>query len=321
MIANRWRNHCKRQKQKTLPRRRRAVTIAAGFHVGCTHHQGGRGVLVCADTEISGGDVNIREPKIFQVNLPKCNANLAIAYAGTVATAKMAVQRLKYKFLAQSGELTEERIIDLTATELHDFHEKHVFHHPQYRYADGPQVNLIIAVQNRSDRKVSLFSSSEDFVICEDSYTCIGAGEMFAKYVIAPLLTIPVSQQPLKRVLQIASHALYQVKKYVPDCGGYSQYVYLGENGDFHPMVESRLLPIATYSETFEAILADTFYALSDLNLNDAEVGMRLRLTDDRIAKIRKEQRAERQRQQELLDKLFAEITMPSDSQKLAGQQ
>jgi hypothetical protein len=64
------------------------------------------------------------------------------------------------------------------------------------------------------------------------------------------------------------------------------------------------VLPEA-YSETFELILAELFYAAADLNLDDEMVAFMCKLTDTRIKEIRKEQRLEVQKREQLENALF----------------
>ena len=51
-------------------------------------------------------------------------------------------------------------------------------------------------------------------------------------------------------------------------------------------------LASAAYSETFERIVADLFYASANLDMDDVRVSIKLALTDDRIRQIRAGQRA-----------------------------
>lgn len=109
---------------------------------------------------------------------------------------------------------------------------------------------------------------------------------------------------PLKEAILLASHMLYQVKKYVSSCGGRSVFTFIAGDGSVHDDVDFGPLASPAYSETFERIVSDLFYASANLDMEDGRVSVKLALTDERIRQIRAEQRAQRDQRDDLLQRL-----------------
>jgi 20S proteasome alpha/beta subunit len=274
----------------------KGMTIAAGFV-----SQGG--ILLCSDTLISGGDVNMAQKKIWALNLPKMSANVAFAFAGTVHHCRTVISKAYHALNAldpqTDGPLTDLMVMGVLENVLTTYHIQHLYKHPSYRYSDGPSVHLLVAIQWPALKSVSLFGTYEDTVTKYSDYALIGSGESIARYIIEPLAYLPVNLMPRKHVLLLADHMLHQVKRFVPGCGDASQFQWLGEDGSFHGLSSQLLLP-ALYSGTFRRIIADLFYAAADLDREDRLVSLGLELTDNRIKEIRAEQRAEKKRREAL---------------------
>lgn len=281
-----------------LGRRQRntIMTIAGGFP-----SQGG--VLMCSDTLITGGDINTAQKKIWGFNFPRLKVNMAIAFAGTVPHCASVINRVYQSFAAidpaTDGPLTNPLVVSRLEDILLLYHRRHIYPHPLYDKPYGPVVQLVVAVQYSEHGQVYLFETDEANVAQCASYAFVGTGESVARYIIEPLAYLPVSGMPRKQVLLLADHMLYQVKRFVPGCGGASQFLWLGEDATFHPLTTEIFLPEA-YSRTFRRIIADLFYAGADLDRGDALVSLGLELTDKRIADIRSEQRSERRRRKQL---------------------
>src|ERR1035438_3852276 len=103
MITSRLRLY--RQKPiKTLRPWGKVVTIAAAMRC-----QGG--VILCADSLASGGEVNLSQSKIVIVNLPELRSNLAIAFSGSISHCMSAISAIGLtlrKVPASKGPLTDE---------------------------------------------------------------------------------------------------------------------------------------------------------------------------------------------------------------------
>lgn len=275
---------------------RKAVTIAAAFRFQ-------DGVILCADSEYTHTTRKLPGRKIIPVNAWKQDMNLAIAFAGTMAVAKMAVQQFQEHLAAlPPTPLSEAQFASELNTFLREFHEKNIFHHPRYLYSDGPNFWLIVAAQFKKSKAISLFSTSETAVNIEYDFCAVGSGQEFAEQVIGPLVYPTMRDKTRHQALLLATHTLYQVKKYVSGCGGSSNFMLIGNNGTFYPLTSFEILAPSAYSETFERIIADLFYAAADMDMDDPQVSAMLQLTDTRIKEIREEQRHERERMKQLWD-------------------
>ena len=88
---------------------------------------------------------------------------------------------------------------------------------------------------------------------------------------------------PVGEAVLLASHMLYQVKKYVSNCSGRSVFTYLGDDVSVHADADFDPLGWDKYSESFERIIADLFYAGADLDTNDVRVSLKVKLIDENI--------------------------------------
>jgi 20S proteasome alpha/beta subunit len=270
------------------------MTIAAGFQC-----QGG--LLICADTLVSGGDVNIAEKKIYAFNIPNMNANAVFSFAGTVPHCRSAINKIYHALnaLPQSeSPLTDLMVNGIIEDVITQYYQQHLFKHPRFGYADGPSIYLLAAIQYRDTKSTSLFTTVEDAVTQEGSFAFVGVGEPIARYIIEPLVYPAMRMQP-KHALLLADHVLHQVKRFVPDCGGASLFFWLGHDGSFHHASPQIMLP-ELYSDTWRRITADLFYAAADVDLDDHVVGIGLMMAEKRIKEIRKEQRVEKKRRDSL---------------------
>ncbi|MGA3318842.1 MAG: hypothetical protein ABSC64_20690 [Candidatus Korobacteraceae bacterium] len=274
------------------------MTIAAGL-------RSNSGVLMCADTQISGGDVNTAQSKLFAFNAPLAGLNVIVSFAGTVANCRSVIGKIYNSFNSVDpcdGSLDDMKVSERIEEVVRTYHEQHLYKHPHYGYSGGPVVYLLIAVQYRSGGKpykTSLFSTSETNVTQHGNYAFIGAGESIANYIVEPLAYLPLTAMPTKHVILLADHMLHQVKRFVPGCGGASQFKWMGDDGAFHPSATQMYMP-ELYSSTFRRIMADLFYAAADLDKDDRLVSLGLELTDKRIKEIREEQRSEVERRAKL---------------------
>jgi 20S proteasome alpha/beta subunit len=271
------------------------VTIAAAFRC-----EGG--VILCADTEVSGGELKESEGKIRLEKFQKSGMLVAVALAGWADLGKMLIADLFSRLRELTSEkATEPIVINLIVAELEKFHRRHVFKHPQFGYPYGPSVTLLLAINYPGSGQVSMLYTNETAVNRFSLYKAIGAGAPFATNIIKPLsYSFLATMMTTKNVMLLATHVLYQVKKYVPTCGGNSSFLMVKNDGFFGQVGEFNLNSPAAYSETFERIIAELFYASADLDLNDTQVCIGLNLTETRIAEIRHQQRKEKERRAEL---------------------
>ena len=185
------------------------MTIALGFRYD-------NGVLLCADTELSGWANTTHARKIFHT---VCRwGSVAFAYSGNsdfaVATIQRCLQGADVENLGEAHAAIE-RILDRQ-------YRKQVLSHPQ---SQDPNLHysLIFALCTQHD--ASLYMTYQTSVHSVDSdYASTGIGEALAKYIIGPCLQQPIGE---RHVLLLGTFTLGCIKGNVPGCGGPSQFVFL----------------------------------------------------------------------------------------------
>jgi hypothetical protein len=278
-----------------------AVTIAAAMRC-----QGG--VILCADSLASGGDINLSQSKIVTINLPELRSNLAISFSGGISHCMSAISAMGLtlrKIPASKGPLNEELLKFVVEDVLARFYKKHIYPDPQFGTWAEDSVCLLIVLQNTEGLGTSIFSTEKTVVNLHGEAAFIGAGAALARYVIEPLVCISVASTPDDKVLLLADHMLQQVKRSVPGCGDESHFFFVSNDRGFCPLTREPLLA-RERSDTFRQIIAELFYASADLDLDDDLVRIGLHMTDKRIRNIREEQRDERERRKKLGPRLFA---------------
>ncbi len=308
---------------------RKTVTIAAAMRC-----QGG--VILCADSLISGGDVNLGQSKIVKLNLPALQANVAIAFAGTLSCCMSAISSIGLRLQSipsSKGPLTDELFKNEVEEVLVKFFKKHMYPDPTYGSWTGDSLYLLAVIQNQETNQTSIFSTEKTTANLHWDAAFVGAGASLARYITEPLVLISVASMSDDKVLLLADHMLQQVKRFVPGCGNESEFFFISNLTGFCPVSREPLLA-RERSDTFRQIIAELFYASADLDLDDDLVRIGLHFTDKRIRQIREEQRSERERRAKLGPKLFAAPLIgkgpgpveeyeirPSDAQTSKGQQ
>jgi len=191
------------------------VTIAAGFVYD-------NGVMLCADTEITGWGMKLQSGKIksFRVD----GGTISMAYAGNASFAISTIQKCQRKLLniKAADTLQElERILDKE-------YRRNVLSHPGHASDPNLAYQLLIAFHPEGADQTDLYMTDQTSIHQVSGHTCIGIGEALAHYLILPNYTPGMAE---KSVMSIATIALAAVKSYVPNCGGASYYVSVTNDG------------------------------------------------------------------------------------------
>jgi 20S proteasome alpha/beta subunit len=232
----------------------RAMTIAAGFKFD-------GGILLCADTEQTQGELKFDSSKIVTVDLrPACT--VAFALAGDVAYATMAIQEMKQEL--NRAETDHQSIEDLIKAKLSDIYTRLIYPHPRAAYGDAPSFDLLIAVWSEGDSR--LLATHDTAVSEVFTYECIGAGLSLAKYLIKPLYKIGISR---RNVEMIAARTLTHVKSNVAYCGQQSEFIVLESDG----LLSKRTLASQhQIIDTLDTFLPVVFFSAADLTASDDDV-------------------------------------------------
>ncbi len=276
------------------------MTIAAAMRC-----QGG--VILCADSLVSGGEVNLSQAKIITFNVPLLRSNVAMAFAGNISHCVAAISafaRGLKKIPATKGPLTPEFFKSEFEDSLAKFYKKHMYPDPHFNTAYGDSVYLIAVLQNQDTKETFIFANDKTVVNDHGSAVFVGAGQSIARYIVEPLVCISLQAMDNDKVLLLADYMLEQVKEFVPGCGNQSHFFFVSNTLGFCRLTREPLLH-RERSSTFRRIIADLFYASADLDLGDDLVRIGLHMTDRRIENIREEQRSERERRQKLGPRVF----------------
>lgn len=224
------------------------MTIAAGF----VHRDG---VLLCADTEHTSATLKAHAAKVRHFDA-KCG-RIGIAYSGDAGFAVTVIQALERKLQTLNVESPFQVIRKIVDRE----YRRLVYTHPRYGYMDGPDFNLLLAVQPVG-QAVSLHATREVAVEDIRTYCCLGAGETFGRQLIEPTFTLKPAPS---EALLYAIRTLALVKEHVPGCGGDSMYLDLRHDGTIHQHYADPLLKkIEYWIQAYQLVSWEALRALFD---------------------------------------------------------
>jgi 20S proteasome alpha/beta subunit len=241
------------------------MTVAAGFRFA-------GGVLLCADTEITGAKLKTRGTKIFPYEFSRSKNKIIFTFSGDVASSKMCIQQIA-RSVAASPDDTEDKVFAILASQLHDFHDKYIFKHPHYGYSTGPEVNLIIAVWSAGDKRLTLYESLED-KLTEVSelkpFAITGSGGEFASYIAKPL--VPHEGMKMTDLVTVAVYALKEAKDNAPGCGKSSELITITDGGEIGNIGWLQSSYVESFAKGFEMGVKHLFVETCDLNTPETQV-------------------------------------------------
>jgi len=258
------------------------MTIAAGFIYQ-------NGVLLCADTELSGWAMTLHGRKVEHFKCPV--GTVGMAYAGNRAFAVSAIQKCKRELVASSpgealGKL--ERIIDKE-------YRRTVLSHPSHAIDPTLSYSLLIAICTQSG-DLSLYATEQTATRQVPDYECIGIGEALAHYLVRPEFSMGMGE---RATLSLATFMLACVKGNVPGCGGFSQFVSIRKDGtamDFMSggsLLGSSLLTntdwLERHSKGYDAFARKLLFDIPNPEVTDADFIASLNEFKKRMVKFRKD--------------------------------
>jgi hypothetical protein len=292
--------------KKRLLVRREAVTIAAGFRFN-------EGVLICADSKLSGNRQHY-ESKLITKHHP-CGITSVFSISGRVRFARMAIAECQRKIDSMLNPSKHEVLSAIEAV-LIDMHQKHVHPHPDRNFSGGPAFTLLFALSLIGSR-TELFVTDETAIDEVLTYDCIGTGEYLGHYIIGPRYR--GATVGLERTIFTALTALERIKRYDPDCGGYSDFIVLYDSGATQ---EKSRFDIQT-GEQFSQVFYETVNVIyEDLSMHppDSLRPEESREILERLLKVIDSKRQELEIGHSRLEQLHAILTKQSTGQRLANQ-
>ena len=275
------------------------MTIAAGFYYD-------KGILLCADTQFSAPSIKFYQPKLTStISVGAKDVHVGFAMSGTDGYMQTAVASCEKALceVDEVKELNEHFVREILENALVEVYSKHLYSHPRYGYPDGPSVDLIIGVLT-SDSEPMLFSTQETTVSpVTDEFRCVGSGGLIAAQALRPLVG-PSASRSLKKTLLLATHGLKVAKDSDLYCGGTSEFAVINGSGFERRVPGLNIEYLESYSQVFQGIMNDLFFAAVDIE-NEAEcISKALRTVKSRSLEIWNEQRAAREKRERLLQML-----------------
>jgi 20S proteasome alpha/beta subunit len=272
------------------------MTIAAGFVYR-------NGVLLCADTEMTGFDMTLHASKMMQFDYP--DGKIAAAYAGGGTFATSALQKLKRKLQqVQAGDTLREieKVLD------HEY-RRLVLSHPDHTTDGSLGYELLLAICPKQ-QPAALYVTHQTAIRQEFAYDCIGSGEALAHYLIRPSFGMGMDE---RRITSLAAFTLAGVKDYVPGCGGLSEFVFIrndGIMGQFFSKASIGITPrtstewLEAHAKEYELISRQLLFALPNPDISDDDFEKNVGLFRDRALDLRR-----RWRQSNLIHEVNADLT------------
>jgi 20S proteasome alpha/beta subunit len=238
------------------------------------------GVLLCADSEISSGDVKGTDTKLVSaVHQESDEVRSALAVAGSGSWNYF--QSLRFKIVDQVfGSLgadakSDRRIEKRLEKFMLAFHEKHVL--PYSHLQTPPFVDVMVATRIKGQNRLW----STEVGVVRDApfgYDAIGSGQTVAKN----LLHAYFSAMPMESAILLAAYVAMRTKDLIAGCGKDTSMISLR---DGHPVNLPRKLiqKCELAFESYHAFHAHAFHLMIGLRggvLMQAEFGGALREFD-----------------------------------------
>jgi hypothetical protein len=270
------------------------MTITAGFHFA-------DGLLICADTQASSSvKTNTDKLRHYSVIERDVEIRMVTAISGDIILAKMAADKCE---IAVGGLKKNARHINeikaVLERTLLEVHEKHIFPHPNYGKDEGPGIQLMFGIWTRQFPYLTLLSSEETAIAESVDCVCLGSGGYIGDYLTARLYR--ETTYSLEHIILIATHILQQAKSYDLYCGFNSSFGAIGKDGNWSPTGYFDISSSEPYSKTWDDVMRNLFVASADLNMEDESVLGMLDFSKTLIKEVRREQRAEKQRRDDLM--------------------
>jgi len=266
------------------------VTIAAGFPF-----EGG--ILLCADTEISNGEMKYIESKLEYHQFSNINAKVGFAFAGSVPHAKRAIRRIVETLsLLQVEEITQTQLVGSIEGVLESEFDR-LRKHPTYGYRGGPDFYLLVITWT-ADMGLMQFASYEECLMPSGGASFIGAGDYFARYISE---TVYLPTMGIMEIIAHASHVLSQTKAHVPGCGGSSELLVIRDDDGDAAGIDFMDISLAEeFSEPFYRGLNTLYFGLVSETWDDMRLKMECASFLDWLLSVRKKNTAMKREQNKL---------------------
>jgi len=227
------------------------MTIAAGF----MHRDG---ILLCSDTQQEAGTNKFNGPKAGIIDIPY--GKIAFAFAGHADFATTAIQACGSRLKSVPPDDTIRVLID----EVESEYRRLVFSHPNYSTDHNLQYWLLISLWQKSTESCSLWVAEEHSLHnCFEAFRAVGIGTDLANVLVRPFIADRLSEM---ETLTLMAFMMARVKDNVPGCGGISQYIAMGNDGNANSIFSISLDEVERVSALYDKAAHDL---LLSMNIDD----------------------------------------------------
>lgn len=221
------------------------MTIAAGFW--CDD-----GVLLCADTRMTGG-IKLDKSKITEISI-RDQINTVFAFAGDEYLCRMVIEECRDNLRAQMNDLSLQHFKAIVRESIKPIMDD---------YPNETVQLLIAVVLGQSLHLLATF----DFAVKEvDTYECIGSGHAIAHYILEKSFKY---HSTVEATRFRATCALMAAKEIDEPCGGNSQIVLIRRDGIVEFLAPRPTAFMEESVEKAQQVLAELLWTIFDPSMND----------------------------------------------------
>jgi hypothetical protein len=229
------------------------MTIAAGF----AHREG---VLLCADTELTAGDLKLHASKLARVECPF--GRVGMVFAGHFDNATSTMQKIA-RALQKLKPLTHP--LETIESVLEREYPRIVWNNPDRQF--GLAFSLIFAIQPRNG-SAELFISNENTIRAGNTYETTGSGSVVASQIIQAGQNAFISSE---RACVLASYMLSHTKRHASGVGGMSLIMDFAHNGTFAEFYDDQYLKkLEDFFSVYQFHAWNLALEMTDIRIDDA---------------------------------------------------
>lgn len=241
------------------------MTIAAGF----VHREG---VLLCADTELTGATRKLQASKIFHFDCAL--GRFAFVFAGHVPNSLGTLQKIRHRLMS-----ARKNAIGVIEAVLGHEYRRLVIEQPVCDQGDLG-FSFIFAFKPPKGR-AQLWATEREVAWQESDSITAGIGGPFADQLIDTARIGLVSRGDY---LTLGAYILGSVKKRIVNCGGASLFIDIGHNGALTELYgDSYLQALEEWFGVYHMLTWGLFSRLADADLSDDDFAANLQLFGQKV--------------------------------------
>ena len=200
------------------------MTIGVGFAYG-------GGVLLCADTKVSGA-IKENQSKIDIRVSNNGYCRIAFVMSGVdLNFPKSAVEKCWEHLQSKMTDFVSASMDEVAkdvGDSLAEFYERYIYPHPD-RQPNAPYLQFLVGIWLRNETR--LYVSYETVLRRVEEYECIGSASYLAKYLIRQYLQANIGKFDLDDARLMATIAVRSAIEYDEACGGTAELITIANDG------------------------------------------------------------------------------------------